>query len=416
MKLKQLDMYKLITRLSSKFTLADIGLSWILFFSIVYQKIVPIGFGLMLLSLVFVRQTITKKELISFFSKGPAMWFILYYFLLVIGLLWTENQVFAFSKLENKMAFILMPILLLFTVRKWGNYEWKKLLIYALLFALVMYEILAMWRYIGQTENSWEFEFLSSRFAIFMHRSYFACYLVIGIILIVDNLKAVFSLSNLSLIIFFSIGVIQTGSKAGVVCLMTLFLFQLFSFVKLKNTKFNWVLSFSIILFSIVLFTNNPIKTRFETMWSALGNVQITNNNSVESNTARVIMWKTSIDVWKDNFVFGTGTGDYDDELTSKNLYYNNLGVAKERLNSHNQFLNTAVQLGLVGFIILLAVFLSSYFLSDRKLWQSLILLVFFINFLVESFLETQSGIILFCTLILLFYPRNKDEKLSITN
>jgi O-antigen ligase len=405
-----------VKNLSTKIALADIGLSWILFFSIVYQKIVPIGFGLMLLSLVFVRQRITKKELISFFSKGLAMWFILYYFLLVIGLLWTENQVFAFSKLENKMAFILMPILLLFTVRKWGNYEWKKLLIYALLFALVMYEILAMWRYIGQTEHSWEFEFLSSRFTIFMHRSYFACYLVIGIILLVDNLKAVFSLSNLSLIIFFSIGVIQTGSKAGVVCLMTLFLFQLFSFVKSKNTKFNWVLSFSIILFSIVLFTNNPIKTRFETMWSALGNVQITNNNSVESNTARIIMWSTSLDVWRENFVFGTGTGDYDDELTAKNLEYKNLGVAKERLNSHNQFLNSAVQLGLVGFFVLLMIFISSYFFSEKKMWQVLILVVFLINFLVESFLETQAGIILFCTLLLLFYKRNKDEELSIIN
>jgi O-antigen ligase len=405
-----------VKNLSTKIALADIGLSWILFFSIVYQKLVPIGFGLMLLSLVFVRQRITKKELISFFSKGPAMWFILYYFLLVIGLLWTENQVFAFSKLENKMAFILMPILLLFTVRKWGNYEWKKLLIYALLFALVMYEILAMWRYIGQTVHSWEFEFLSSRFTIFMHRSYFACYLVIGIILLVDNLKAVFSLSNLSLIIFFSIGVIQTGSKAGVVCLMTLFLFQLFSFVKSKNTKFNWVLSFSIILFSIVLFTNNPIKTRFETMWSALGNVQITNNNSVESNTARIIMWSTSLDVWRENFVFGTGTGDYDDELTAKNLEYKNLGVAKERLNSHNQFLNSAVQLGLVGFFVLLMIFISSYFFSEKKMWQVLILVVFLINFLVESFLETQAGIILFCTLLLLFYKRNKDEELSIIN
>ena len=151
-------------------------------------------------------------------------------------------------------------------------------------------------------------------------------------------------------------------------------------------------------------------------MFNSVGNIQTKNNNSVESNTARVIMWNTSIDVWMENFVYGTGTGDYDDELTSKNLNYNNQGVAKERLNSHNQFLNTAVQLGLVGFIILLAIFLSSYFFSERKLWQSLILLVFFINFLVESFLETQAGIILFCTLLLLFYPQNKDKKLSITN
>lgn len=401
-----------IKELKTKFTLADAGLSWILFFSIVYQKLVPIGFGLMLLSLVFQRRKITNTVMISFFIKGPAMWFVLYYFSLVIGLLWTENQSFAFSKLENKMAFILMPFLLIFTVRKWGNFDWKQLLVYALLFAMVMYEILALWRYIGQTENSWQFEFLSSRFSIFMHRSYFACYLVIGIILLFENVRKAFSISTIALICFFSVGVLQTESKAGIVCLFLVFVVQFFSFLKSKQKKINWIMTFSIFLFSSILLTNNPIKSRFETMFISVGNIQTKNNSSVESNTARVIMWNTSIDVWKENFVFGTGTGDYDDELTAKNHEYKNLGVAKERLNSHNQFLNTAVQLGLFGFFVLLMIFISSYFFSEKKLWQLLILLVFFINFLVESFLETQSGIILFCTLLLLFYPRKKDEKL----
>jgi O-antigen ligase len=145
-------------------------------------------------------------------------------------------------------------------------------------------------------------------------------------------------------------------------------------------------------------------------MFDAIGNMQTKNNNSVESNTARIIMWRTSIDVWKGNFLFGTGTGDYDDELTAKNLEYKNQGVAKERLNSHNQFLNSAVQLGLVGFFVLLMIFVSSYFFSDKKLWQLLILVVFSINFLVESFLETQAGIILFVVLLTLFFPNNTTQ------
>jgi len=186
--------------------------------------------------------------------------------------------------------------------------------------------------------------------------------------------------------------------------------------LKLKHKKFNWILTFSIFLFSTILLTNNPIKSRFESMFDAVGNMQTKNNNSVESNTARIIMWNTSLDVWKENFLFGTGTGDYDDELTAKNIEYKNFGVAKERLNSHNQFLNSAVQLGLVGFLVLLMIFISSYFFSEKKMWQLLILVVFLINFLVESFLETQAGIILFCTLLLLFYTRNKDEELSIIN
>jgi O-antigen ligase len=403
-------MTVVLNKIKNTFTLADLGLSWILFFSIVYQKLVPIGFAMMIISLFFKRQSITKFEIFNFIFRGPAFWFTLYYLLLILGLLWTENHLFALSKLENKLAFILFPTLLFFTVRKWCNIEWKQLLVYSLLFALVMYETLALWRYIGQSENSWQFEFLSSRFSIFMHRSYFACYLIIGIVLLFENIRSAFSISTVALISFFSVGVLQTESKAGIVCLFLVFVFQFYSFLKLKHKKFNWILTFSIFLFSSILLTNNPIKSRFKSMFDAIGNMQTKNNNSVESNTARIIMWSTSIDVWKENFLFGTGTGDYDDELTAKNLEYKNQGVAKERLNSHNQFLNSAVQLGLVGFFVLLMIFVSSYFFSDKKLWQLLILIVFLINFLVESFLETQAGIILFVVLLTLFFPNNTTQ------
>ncbi|HBW86653.1 MAG TPA: hypothetical protein DEF82_07930 [Crocinitomicaceae bacterium] len=409
----------ILSRLSSlqrNMTFADLGLAWIIFFSIVYQKIVPIGFGLMLLSLVFQRGKITKTELNYFFIKGPSLWFVLYYFLLVIGLLWTENQSFAMSKLENKLAFILLPILLFYTVRKWNNFEWKQLLICALLLALVMNEILAMWRYIGQTENSWQFEFLSSRFSIFMHRSYFACYLIIGIILLFEKVRRDFSISTIALLCFFSVGVLQTESKAGILCLFLVLAVQFFSFLKLKQKKFNWIMMFSIFLFSSFLLINNPIKSRFETMFSAIGNIQTKNNKSIESNAARILMWNASWNVWKENFLIGTGTGDYNDELVAYNKSKNNLGIVKEELNSHNQFLNTAVQLGILGLSVLVFIFISSYYHSERSISHLLILIVFLLNFLVESFLETQAGIVLFCTLLLLFYSRKKDDKLSITN
>jgi O-antigen ligase len=405
-----------LNNVQSKFSLADAGLSWILFFSIVYQKLVPIGFGLMLISLVFKRQKNTKADLISYFSKGPALWFIFYYFLLVIGLFWTENLPFAFSKLENKLAFVLMPVLLFFTVRKWSNVEWKQLLIYSLLFALVMYEILALWRFMVQSETSWQFEFLASRFSIFMHRSYFACYLVIGIVLVFENLRSTFSGFSVFLIFLFSLGVLQTESKAGIVCLIFVFIFQLARVINSKNNKLLWILSSSfLILISVILTTNNPIRARFETMWSSMANSKTKNNNTVESNSARIIMWSTSLDVWNENFLCGVGTGDYDDALTEKNRQYKNLGVASERLNAHNQFLNTGVQLGLLGVVVLLMIFLSAYFNPTKSIWYTLILLVFFINFLVESFLETQAGIILFCTLLLLFYFPNEEKEVSLT-
>ena len=116
---------------------------------------------------------------------------------------------------------------------------------------------------------------------------------------------------------------------------------------------------------------------------------------------------------WKNNLFFGVGTGDYNDELIAYNKSKNNQGVVKEELNSHNQFLNTSVQLGMIGLIVLLMLFISSFLNSEKQLWQTLVLFVLFLNFLVESFIETQAGIVLFCTILLLFFTQNKEVEIS---
>jgi O-antigen ligase len=252
---------------------------------------------------------------------------------------------------------------------------------------------------------------MESRFTVFMHRSYFSCYLVIGTIFLIENIRKQFNFWSFLLIVFFAIGTYQTGSKAGFLSLLIIIIAYAIIFV-LKKAKKYFIISFSFMLIacSAFLFTNNVIKSRFETTWSALNNFKVTENPSIESNTARIIMWNTSWNVWQEQFIFGTGTGDYDDALTNKNIDLGNIGVAKERLNAHNQFLNTGVQLGLIGFLILAMIFISAWLYQPFCTWRNLILIVFFINFLVESFLETQAGIVLFCVLLTLFFTPKMES------
>ncbi|MFM8241239.1 MAG: O-antigen ligase family protein, partial [Crocinitomicaceae bacterium] len=146
----------------------------------------------------------------------------------------------------------------------------------------------------------------------------------------------------------------------------------------------------------------------FSELKKSTSDIQLQNNNGLESSEIRLIMWNASLQVWKSNFIFGTGTGDYNDELKLYNTKHGNLGVVKEELNSHNQFLNTSVQLGLVGLLILIMIFLSSFLVYPKSIWQTAILIVIFANFLVESFIETQSGIVLFCVLLTFLYSRKE--------
>jgi len=185
-------------------------------------------------------------------------------------------------------------------------------------------------------------------------------------------------------------------------------------FIVKQRLKIGWLLLFGFAVGFLLIFTiENPMKKRIEIALSSDSNVPLKNNKSIESNAARILMWNASLNVWKENFIIGTGTGDYNDELVAYNKSMNNLGVVKEELNSHNQFLNTAVQLGILGLSVLVFIFISSYYHSERSISHVLILMVFLLNFLVESFLETQAGIVLFCTLILLIFIHDKEGKTS---
>ena len=393
----------------SKWQLADYGIAWILFFSIFFQKFAPIGLGLILISTIYNRLSWKRVKFIQLCLKGPISWFILYYLLLLLGMLWSQNLNFGYTKLENKLTFILFPFLFSFSNITLKIPDWKNIFLFSLFFTLFTYECIASVKFLFYTDFDTSC-FIDSPFIFFMHRSYFACYLVIGVILIFEKTKQEVNILNLFLIIFFTTGIFQSGSKSGTLCLFVVFLVYAGIFF-LKYSKKYILLLISALLFLLgyLFFTNNLIKSRFELTAHTLKNFKVKENTSIESNMARLIMWNTSIEVWKEQFVFGVGTGDYDDVLTNKNIEFKNTGVSKERLNSHNQFLNTGVQLGIIGFLVLLMIFISSWLIKPNSTWRNLILIVFFINFQVESFLETQAGIVLFCVLLILFFTPKKD-------
>ena len=409
-------MFKRISNYSSRFginnTLADFGLFWIIFFSIFYQRIAPIGFFILIISLFFNKQNIQLIRIKNVLIASPSIWFIIYYILLLLGLIWTEDIPFGLSKLENKLTFLIFP--LLFQICKF-NATFKQIvnvLLISILFSLISSNILAFLHIENQSSLNWNFfEKLSNSksFSWNMHRSYFATYCNILVVLMFQRLTTIekdrYRLIPIFGIAIGSLGVIQSLSKINILILFLSFTFFLIVFfVKGFNIREKLIL-LSFFLTGLFFTVNNKaIRHRFNEIKESTTSIKLENNTTLQSSAIRMIMWNTSWEVWKESFLLGSGTGDYSAELTKRNFNKGNYGVAKEELNSHNQFLNTGVQLGAVGVFVLFMLFFSSikYFL--RSTWRWMILVVFLINFLVESFLETQAGIVLFCILILLFF------------
>lgn len=382
----------------------DFCISYIVFFSIVFQAIVPMGF---ILWVATIWLNLSKKPINpSKLVKGVEVWFILYYLLLILGMFWTDNQMFGLSKLENKLTFILFPVLFKFSRINLNLRTIFSILLLGLFVSLLFYELIGFYKSINYPVIEHSSYLTGAKFTLFMHRGYFALYLIIGISVCISRiLNKKKLIIHLLLYTFFTLGLFQTFSKAGVLCFIVIHIIYIIHTIINKwnaTNKKQLVFLISISMIAILLSIKSVI-VRIDKTIFALNNIKLEENNSVESNQARLIMWNTSVKVIKENFFYGTGTGDYNDELIKRNKKHQNQGVVTSELNSHNQFLNTFVQLGLIGFLVLCALFYS-YFriaLYNRDLLIVMIGISYLLNFLFESIIETQSGIILFCVLFI---------------
>ncbi|MDX1651670.1 MAG: O-antigen ligase family protein [Brumimicrobium sp.] len=384
----------------------------------------PKWYGFILIAVVvesLIRyKSITDRRVNGLFSvKSPILWLSLFFIIHLIGLWNSENKEFAYMDIGMKSAFLVFPVYFLAFKPKIDNTQIFRAFSLGALFSLGLYFFVGFIYYLNDFETS---HFTGPEFSFWMHRGYYATYLVIGgsyfLYKFISSSKH--RIYNLLIASILFGGVILTQSKTGILLLLANVFILVFYFLKNALGAFKASMSVLIIITGVILFfvflvpKNNRFSGAIYFFQHEKPDVR-----SVESTTARRFMWETSADLIGDHFFAGVGTGDIKDELQKLNYEKGYVGVADKKLNAHNQFLNSWVALGLLGFLTLLAIFLSSIPLSGVKnrLFIILIIWTFFFSFLTESFLEVQAGIIpfaFFICVIGLIKLRRKQNPLKV--
>mgnify|MGYP000624865464 CR=1 FL=1 len=130
------------------------------------------------------------------------------------------------------------------------------------------------------------------------------------------------------------------------------------------------------------------------------------------SITMRFIFWKTGAKLFKDNWMFGVGTGDVNKSFLSEYGKSTNGEIRTFKLRSHNQYLSTGIALGVVGlfiFLFILVYYWNSYTGSLNFLFiitQAVLILGMFW----EDTLETQAGVTIFALITSLLLFEKKDR------
>ena len=391
----------------------DKGLMLALFFSITWKNLAPMFLVLSFVLALTDRNSgsVVKKQL--FGLRSVLFWMITFYLYHIVGMAWSSNMAFGWSDVGMKLSFIIVPLIVALGRMQLSLQRWLSWAIDCMSVIVVGLLIYASWKsWYYPEDNHWAY-FFESEFSTFIHRSYWATYCAIGAAwALYDWISGTrkFLSWRLFTFVLLASATVLTISKAGIIILGLLCFWQMLHQIIIRKWWKIALPGFAVIIGLIigVAYLSPRVASRFQEIPKAFSSVKSSGNTDVESNAARIIMWSTSAKVIQSNWLLGTGSGDVKDALITKNMELGNTEVAEKKLNSHNQFLNSWVQLGVFGFLFLFGIFISSFGTAIRNgsLPVTLMTVAFLITMLFESFVETQGGIIPFCLLMAILNQR----------
>lgn len=257
-----------------------------------------------------------------------------------------------------------------------------------------------------------------------IHPTYFSLYIAFAVILFVWQFRDLFQnrgyvikiLSAIALLILL-MALIFLSSRIVIFSFSTLCILLLGNYFFRKQKYLHGALySCAFISIILLLIYINPV-TYFRVIQEPLntGFRYPSTDQHWNSWNLRLLQWKSSLRIIESNWLTGIGTGDSQQYL---NQEYDKigLGIFQSDFNAHNQYLQTTLDLGILGFSFLILSFFYPVIKSGNN--QNLLFLSFLFLFgvccLSESMLEVQKGVVfysLFNSLLIFHVLHLKPEK-----
>ncbi|MBS1949575.1 MAG: hypothetical protein OJF59_002754 [Cytophagales bacterium] len=370
------------------------------------------------------------KEKYQRLEQTSWIWFFLTFYLLhFIGLIYSSNVSNGFFELEKKISFILFPIIIGSSIPISKTYFalLKKGFIGSCLIVMVISLFLAY--YLGHSQANipmnfdlnanrqfqffnpnaspfWQyFSYLQVGGWIDVHPTYFSMYIIFCIAILfeelIHNKKGI--ILKVFFIVFFSSFLCFLASRVAIITFVLVILFYILKYF--NKEKLVSVVAPSLLIVVIFFIAINPV-TRFR-LWQEPMNTDFNINEQTtewSSVSLRLLEWRGSFSVIKQYWIKGVGTGSVQDALIN---YYSkfNTETFNKNYNSHNQYLQTFIELGMIGVVALLAV--MAY--TAKTAWQRndvlyfSFIIIFCLMCTTESMLERQKGVVFFTLLHSLF-------------
>lgn len=363
-----------------------------------------------------------KKQL-RFQVDKLSIAFAAFYLLYVIYAVFTRHPDQASSYFENKLSFILLPVLFSFKPRFNVNYS---PLIYGWVLGCVALCGVSFMHSYQCSQLGLPGAYVASLFSYVHHPTYSSFYYTTALFLAIyaykNNIKGFTLIPTILVSGLLLFSIFLCISLAGLLFLMLAIAVSIFFWIGHKWGR--TILVLSIVVSPFLLYGVIKAVPRLNGEWSnAMGHVNeyfkepstyVKNCRPPHEGTqTRIIMWTVASAACMD-YPMGVGTGNVDEVLAFYQRKYNQADMVQYQYNPHNQFLQTWLEIGIFGLLILLTIIgLSVAKAIQTKNW--LLLLVagnLFFNCLFESMLQRQSGIFYYTIVLLILY----QVKVEVTN
>ena len=360
---------------------------------------------------------------------GQALLFMFFYGLYVIGMLFTSDWSKGMGRLETQIVMFIFPVVIGFGP-KINHYRYQQILkgfVLGCFIAVVSSLSYGLYRMIfiqdiSHGSRNWNQytidEFLQNNPGADLNWNYFAynelssfldippayfsLYLGFAVFIILTisirhwkTWSLIKKGSGIFLVIIFILFIIQLSSRGGILAFVTTFYFYIFyAFLSRKWYKaFFGIIGITTIFLTFIFYYSPIVKYR---MVREIGNQKFEISQTDEINNAvamRIVNWTCSIEVIKDNMIFGVGTGD--DKIYLNQCYQNyNMGLNSMYLDAHNQFLQVGLSFGLFGLTLFLVTLFFPLIIAVRNNNQLFIVFIWLFVFscLTISLFESQNG------------------------
>ncbi len=359
-------------------------------------------YAIVLYAIAWVIEGDFKRKIRAFAANKFALLFSGFYLLYVVGLAYSNIDKGLFN-LQIKFGMLVLPFLLVSE----GHIEVKKQkqLMYAFIAGCVVNGltclIWAIWKY--NTQGVYEFEYMAFSF---VHPSYFSMYIDLALLFIYylftnpgAGLTKAGKIGLVVSIFFLEFILVLLQSKMGMIVSAVVLITLLIKYAQKQGyAKPLYIL---VGLVAVYFLTYHFVIDGSSRAINSANNVvqaKTIDPSTVESNGARTLAWKGALQVIKGSPIIGVGTGNADTALVTQYLKDGYTGIAREHLNAHNQYLQTTVMLGIIGFLALLACLGLAFVkcIKERRFIYGAFIFIIAINFLAEAMLESQAGTVFY--------------------